>query len=495
VSSPLTPAPSRPGTPLRDLIAYATGEGAYSLMMNGISAFALLYYVQVLGLSGKWAGIALSISMLWDAISDPIMGHLTDNTRSRLGRRHPYLMAGGIFLAASFFFLWSVPGVFKGPQMIFWYLLVVNLVVRTAATVFGVPYVALGFEICTSYEERAKLQSVRYIFNMSMNLLFNAGGWMLFFGDRKGAPGVLIDGTTLEANYRRMGLVLSLGILALILICFYTTRKYAADSRSSPDIRGNSLKDFLEDMRDILKDKLAVVVFAFFGVAQFGMLLVSQIQMFTYRFYMDFPDFLKTFVHGSGMVGFALGSLLATPLVKRLDKKPAAAVGVALNVVGSAMLYVFFIGGILTPQAVLRLPEGLLFIGGRTLPLAALVFALGQAMYWAGNGVLAPLTTSMIADISEINKLRSGILKDGSYSAVFSFFYKGATSLGLLATGLILDGAGIIPEAAVQTAAASKNVALLTFVSGPVLALLALGIMQAYPVDRRYMEAARGRRA
>jgi GPH family glycoside/pentoside/hexuronide:cation symporter len=455
--------------------------------VNGISAFALLFYVQVLGLSGRLAGMALSITMLWDAVTDPVMGHITDNTRSRFGRRHPYILGGGIFLAIAFFFLWSVPGIFKGAQAIFWYLLGMNLVVKTASTVFGVPYTALGFEICTDYEERAKLQSVRYIFNMTMNLVFNAGGWLLFFGDRRGALGRTIDGTTLEANYRRMGLALSLAVLALILICYFATRRHAYDTRSLSNIAGNSLKAFALDMRDILGDRLAVAVFAYFGIAQFGMLLVSQIQMFTYRFYMGFPDFLKTIVHGSGMVGFALGSLLATPLVRRLDKKPAAAVGFALNVTGSAVLYVFFIGGILAPQAAIRLPSGLPLVAGSMFPLAAMVFALGQSMYWAGNGVLVPLATSMIADVSEINKHRTGVLKDGSYSAVFSFFNKATTSLGLLVTGLMLDGAGIVPEAATQTAAAAKNVALLTFLSGPAIALLALLIMLAYPVNRQYM--------
>jgi len=75
--------------PLRRIVAYATGEGASSLTQNGIAAFALLYYVQVLGLNSRAAGLALSVSMLWDAVSDPIMGHITDNTRSRHGRRHP----------------------------------------------------------------------------------------------------------------------------------------------------------------------------------------------------------------------------------------------------------------------------------------------------------------------------------------------------------------------------------------------------------------------
>jgi GPH family glycoside/pentoside/hexuronide:cation symporter len=288
-----------------------------------------------------------------------------------------------------------------------------------------------------------------------------------------------------------MGLALSLGVLALILICYFSTRRHAYDTRSLPNIAGNSLKAFVANMKDILLDRLAVAVFAYFGIAQFGMLLVSQIQMFTYRFYMGFPDFLKTIVHGSGMAGFALGSLLAAPLVRRWDKKPAAWVGFALNVTGSAILYIFFIGGILAPQAALRLPAGLPLAGGKMFPLAAMVFALGQAMYWAGNGVLVPLATSMIADVSELNAHRTGVLKDGSYSAVFSFFSKATTSLGLLVTGLMLDGAGIIPQAAAQSAAAATNVARLTFISGPVIALLALLVMLTYPVDRRYMARAR----
>jgi GPH family glycoside/pentoside/hexuronide:cation symporter len=474
-------------TPLRRIIAYSTGEGATSLTMNGIAAFAMLYYVQVLGLSGKWAGLALSITMLWDAVSDPVMGHITDNTRSRFGRRHPYILGGGIFLAVSFFFLWSVPAIVKGPQAIFWYLLVVNLVVRTAWTVFGIPYAALGFEICTGYEERAKLQSVRFIFNMAMNLLFNAGGWVIFFGDRRGAGGALIDGTTIEANYPRMGFVLALASLTLILICFFSTRMYAYDTRGRRDIRGNSLKAFYLDMRDILKDRYAVTVFAFFGMAQLGMMFVAQIQMFSYRFYMDFPDVQKTFVHGSTMVGFAIGSLIATPLVRRLDKKPAAGVGVALSVTGNLMLLLIFGGGLLPPRAVYTISQGIPVVGGLTFPAAALVFAFFQAMYWAGSGILAPLATSMIADVSEINKHRTGILKDGSYAAVFSFFSKAACSVGLLLTGLMLDWAGIIPDADIQTAAAARNVALETFISGPIIAALALLIILMYPVNRHFM--------
>jgi GPH family glycoside/pentoside/hexuronide:cation symporter len=476
-----------PGTPLRRIIAYATGEGASSLTTNGISAFAMLYYVQVLGLNSRYAGLALSISMLWDAVSDPIMGHITDNTRSRFGRRHPYILGGGIFLAISFFFLWFVPGVIRGPVAIFWYVLAINLIVRTAWTIFGVPYIALGFEVCTGYDDRAKLQSVRFIFNMALNLLFTAGGWIFFFSDRIGAGGAVIDGTTVRSNYPRMGAVLALAALAFLLVCFFSTRRYAYDTRASREIEGNSLRAFLADMRDILRDRVAMNVFLFFGMAQLGMAFVAQIQMFTYRFYMGFSDLQKTMVHGGGMVGFALGSLLATPLVRRWDKKPAAGVGVALSVTGNVMLLLIFGGGLLPPRAVTTLPQGIPVVGGITIPLAVLLFGVFQAMYWGGSGVLAPLAASMIADVSEINKHRTGILKDGSYAAVFSFFSKAAISLGLLLTGQLISRAGIVPESAVQTAAAARNVALATFISGPIIAGLALLIILIYPVDRKYM--------
>jgi GPH family glycoside/pentoside/hexuronide:cation symporter len=202
---------------------------------------------------------------------------------------------------------------------------------------------------------------------------------------------------------------------------------------------------------------------------------------------MGFTDLEKTIVHGGTMVGFALGSLFATPLVRRLDKKAAACVGVALNVIGNGLLLLLFAGGWLPPRAVATLPAGIPIVGGITIPLAVLVFGVLQATYWAGNGVVAPLAASMIADVSEINKHRTGILKDGSYAAVFSFFSKAAISIGLLLTGQLISRAGIVPESAVQTAAAAKNVAIATFISGPAIAVLALLVILIYPVNRKFM--------
>ena len=186
--------------PVPEMVKYSLGACTESLLLNSFFAFSMLYYTKALGLSPILAGQATFIATLWDAITDPIMGHITDNTRSRFGRRHPYILSGGLLLALSFFFLWFVPDIFSAPGRLFRYLLILNLIVRTAVTIFVVPYTALGFEICTDYDERAKLQSARAFLNQIVNFAGGALAWSLFFRDQVGADGTRIDGTRIEGN-------------------------------------------------------------------------------------------------------------------------------------------------------------------------------------------------------------------------------------------------------------------------------------------------------
>ena len=105
----------------REMFFYATGECVNSLVMNSIFGFAMFCYTEALNLSPINAGIALSVAVLWDAFSDPIMGHISDNTRCRFGRRHPYVFFGGLLLVVSFYSLWAVPDSIKANlTLLFW---------------------------------------------------------------------------------------------------------------------------------------------------------------------------------------------------------------------------------------------------------------------------------------------------------------------------------------------------------------------------------------
>jgi GPH family glycoside/pentoside/hexuronide:cation symporter len=194
-----TPPPSGSFSWSRTLV-YALGEGTNSLVMNGVLAFALIYYTKALGMNPFWAGVTMSVSMFWEAVSEPLMGHISDNTRSRWGRRHPHMVLGGGLMAVGCYLICAVPEVFRGsPGWTFWYLVTINLILRTGLTMFFIPYMALGFEICSDYQGRSRLQAVRVIFNIIINFAGPAMAWTVFFRDQWG-----IQGTTVASNHRNM---------------------------------------------------------------------------------------------------------------------------------------------------------------------------------------------------------------------------------------------------------------------------------------------------
>lgn len=473
---------AKPASRMR-IFGYALGDGAVSITMNGTANFAMLYYTQILGLGAVYAGIALSVSVFWDAITDPVMGHITDNTRTRIGRRIPYMILGGAALALSFFFLWFLPSKFSTQTSIFYCVLTVNLLLRTALTIFVVPYTALGFEMCPEYTDRSKLQGSRYFINQITNLMFGAMAWTLFFNDELAGDGSRIDGTSIADNYLVMGGALAAAILAAIGLCIFSVRHYAIDNRNDT-VAGNAVSAFLKDFSSILKDRLAWFVFGFLGLALLGMMLTAQVQMFTYVFYMKFSALEKTFVHGGGMLAFALAALNLPLLVKRIDKKHTAYTGMAMSMLGGIALFVIFTGGLIEPEATF-------FMAGKSIPLATIVFGVLQALWWGGCGILVPLAQSMIADISEINQRRTNVLKDGGYASVLSFFMKASSSVGLMITGSLLAYAGIVSNAESQTIEASRNISILTFLCGPVIMIFSFLVMRKYPIDHAFMEKLR----
>ena len=463
------------------LLGYALGDGASSIAFAGVANFALLYYTSVLGLGPGMAGLALSISVFYDAITDPLMGHISDNTRSRWGRRLPYILVGGLLLAPAFFSIWILPPGSWPTWLLFMMAVVSNLLMRTAVTIFGVPYVAMGFELCPDYEDRSRLQGIRSAFFMVINLLFGGCAWILFFRDRIGSDGARIDGSKIAANYATMGTVLTATIVLLILACTWFNRDLARDTRKEK-LEGNSLQSFWADFSQILRDRLAWYVFGFFSIAMFGFLFVSQLQMFVYVFFMEFRPEEKTIVHGGTMVAAGLGALLQAKVTHFFDKKAAGYVGMVIGILGGLWLLLVFTWLGLAPRA-----EWV--VAGWTLPVGLLLFAFGQWMWWLGSGMLGPVSMSMIADISEIHYLKSGVRKDGGYSSIFSFLQKAAQSVGLLISGWLIAGAGIVSGADTQDPEAVRWITMITFIIGPVLMALAFVVLWGYPVTRESLRA------
>ncbi len=465
----------------REMVLYGTGECTTSLAMNSVFGFAMICYTDALGLSPINAGLALSIAIFWDAVTDPLMGHISDNTRSRFGRRHPFILIGGILLSLTFYLLWAVPDfVGANTTALFWYMVGVNLILRTALTVFVVPYTALGFEICTDYNGRSKLQGIRMAMNMIANLLGPALAWSIFFQDKDG-----IKATSQISNFTQMGLVFSLFILAFVLIVTFSTKNHIKDSRELK-VKGNSIKAFCKDITEIIKDKYPRYVFFFIFFVQLGIGIQASLQIYLYEHFMDFGGTEKTIAHGGGMIGMCIGALISSFCVRLFEKKGAVFFGGILSVCANLTLALLFLTG--------WIPSDFTFnFLGLTVPLAVILFVLFHSMYWFGNGILFPITVSMMADASEINEINTGINKDGGYAAVYSFALKMSMSVGSFLAGYILT---VIGYTAISEQKLSDEIVwricFVGLIVAPIISLCSLILMKFYPVNKQFLEQLRG---
>lgn len=462
------------------MISYSVGECANSLLMNSLLGFAMLYYTDALGLKHSLAGIAMAVAVFWDAVTDPVMGHITDNTRSRFGRRHPYILLGGVAAIITFVFLWYVPDVVKSnAQALFWYLVIINLLQRTTITVFVIPYVALGFEMCTDYDGRVKLQGIRSAMNMAANLLGPALAWSLFFSNNE--P---VRATSLEENYLHMGLSFAVISLICILFVLVATRKRMRDSRQLM-IERDRLRGFLRDMKGIVSDFYPRYVFVFIVTVTVGVALVSSLQMYLYEHFMGFGGAEKSLAHGGTMVGFATGALAGGLLTRKLEKKGAVYFGGIVSIGSNFILAGLFLSEVLAPGQSVTVMSW-------TIPYAFIIFVVFQGLYWLGNGVIFPTATSMMADVSEIHEIKTGINRDGAYAAVFTFSQKCAMSIGLLISGYLLTLVGF--EAGlgvVQRPEVVWKLCGVTLLVGPLISLISLGLIRLYPVNKELLHRLR----
>lgn len=197
----------------------------YGLAETGITAvqlftqiYLLKYYTEIVGLNSSLAGIALSISVLWDAVSDPLMGRISDHTHSKWGRRRPYILLGGILLSLAVLLLFSPPHLTTQIGK-FSYLLSVYLFVNTAMTIISVPHIALGGELSFERNERTSVFGWRLFFSnigMLVGMIVPAA-ILQSLGDESSKENIILSRTT-------AGEIVSLVILVSSIITFLVTK-------------------------------------------------------------------------------------------------------------------------------------------------------------------------------------------------------------------------------------------------------------------------------
>lgn len=454
--------------------AYGFGQAAEGLKNGAFGVFLFFYYVQVLGLSGTYAGAAVGIALMFDAITDPLAGSLSDNWRSRLGRRHPFMYASAVPLAITFYFLFSPPEL--GEFALFLWLLLFAVLTRAAMTLYHVPHIALGAELSSNFEERTTVVAYRQFFSTFGVLAAFAIGFGLFFYE---GPDHAHGQFRAEA-YSPFALFLALLMVGSILFSAWVTQAHAArlPQPTEPVERLSVLgvlKRMGAEMALALKNRsfrwlFAGVLIVFMMVGIDGAL---NLHMNTYFWELSSRDNIAFFA--AYPIGIMVGALFARRLNQLFDKKPSIVFGTA-----------WWAACQIVP-VVLRLlgwfPEN-----GTT----ELVTTLVLVKFVQGVGVVQALVTfgSMVADIVDEHELATGKRQEGVFFASVSFSGKFTSGIGSVVGGVALDLIDWPRGPEIQTAAdvPPETLVWLGLIYGPIVAGFAVVSVWCYSkhnLDRR----------
>ena len=402
-------------------LGYGFGQFAEGAKNAAFGTFVLLYYNQVLGLSGSLAGLAIFIALCLDAVTDPIVGSISDNFRSRWGRRHPFLYVAAIPMAFAFYFLFAPPAGLSSIGLFAW-MTIFTVLVRGTMTLYYVPHLALGAELSDHYTERTSIVAYRWVFSIVGNLAAVVSAFAIFLVDTDGRPGDLV-----AANYPPFAIALALAMAISIFVSAGGTHSQIPNLPATRFLERPGLgavligvfKDTLEALRNASFKWLAGAALS----SQVMVGLQAALQLYMANFFWELDDQSKMLLLMATPVGFFAGIAMTRPIHERFDKRRTM-------IVGASLYYAFAVGPI-----VLRLMEW--FPANDSALLTPMLVAFGVA---SGAGGLAVVSSnSMMADVADEHELETGRRQEGIFFGALSFASKGAAGLGTLIGGLALD--------------------------------------------------------
>ena len=456
---------------------FGAGQTAEGIKTCSFGTFLLFYYNQVLGLSADLAGLAIALALLFDAVTDPVAGSVSDRWRGPRGRRHPFLYASALPLGLSFHLLFdpwiSVDD--AGQAGLFAWMLTATILTRGTMTLYHVPHMALGAELSEDYDERTVLVAIRHFFGAVAFIGVYALGFGHYFSPSEEFP----NGQTNPQAYPPFALVLSVLMSVSVLASAWGTRSripHLPKARTN-EARVGAIDVVLEAWAAMQNVSFRWMMFGFILIIiAFGVAGATGLYMFTFFWQLDQFQILSVLV--AGPLGSMLGYGVARRFFVWLDKRNAMIVGGLLWMLLHALPVLLHLAGWAPPlgswAATLFLTLIVVFAGAA---IAQLIVGIGTAM----------------ADIADENELASGRRQEGVFFGASAFANKCSAALGSYLAGLALVWIGWPTGEAVRTAAdiPADTLLMLAILSGPVTALLALpglACLRGYRLDRGQLE-------
>lgn len=444
--------------PVRRKVFYGFGAMSDVIMANIVMILLMPIYNIELKVNAGLLGLALGLPRLWDALTDPFMGHISDNTRSRFGRRRPWLVVGGVLGGLVCWMMWSPP-LSLSPNMLFVYFFIVSILFFTAYTIFSVPYNALGFEMTPDYDERTSVMAYKTIMMNLSTLLFLPWVYKLCFLDAFGGgdpvQGVRVVGALVG------GLILLFALLPALLC------------RENPRAQYQEKVKFIQALKYTFKNKSFLILSGCVLCTLIGIFLAFPLMMYinlaivfagepvseARNQFATVNGWYQTTYNASGIVAvFAI-----TWISRRIGKRRTLVGGLAC--VATAFL--------LSP-----------FCFRPDYPYLQLVIAVlaspGLSCVWL-------LSASMSADICDEDELATGLRREGMFGAAGGLLLKLGVAMVMTLSGLIIEFSGFDAELSTQSAYTINF--LRYFFAGTPLVFLLTAIVLAYkfPLSRERM--------
>lgn len=441
--------------PLGQKVAFGLGMLANQMFPAVIGIF-IVVLVKDLGFPGWMWGVISLVPRLFDAITDPIMGYISDNTKSRWGRRRQYVFIGAVLMGVAFVIMWQL---FRENSLDynFWYFLLWSFVFYLGLTIFSVPYVAMGYEMSDDFHERTSIMAVaQWIGQWAW--VIAPWFWVIMY-DPEWYP-------TADVAVRELAIWVGIifAICAMVPAIFIKSKSTVNEDYSPLTLKniGGSLKEignnFVEAFKSVPFKKLCFATFFVFNAFN----TVASFTFFIIVYYLFNGDAAAAGIWPTlfGSVGALVTTFLVIPIVakmsKFLGKKKAFMVSQGISVIGYIMLWFLFIPG------------------------KPYMFLFALPFFSFGIGGLFTLMMSMTADVIDLDELKTGKRREGVFGAIYWWMVKFGFGIAGGLSGAILSIIGFDSAIDVQTEGAITGLRLF-FTGFPILGTLAaMYIMRNY---------------
>jgi GPH family glycoside/pentoside/hexuronide:cation symporter len=452
-----SPTPESDRIPLLQKIMFGAGVNmdhvATGLMKN---VLWMPFFNIGLGLSPALLGMVLMILQAWNAIMDPLMGNISDNFRSRWGRRRPFLVAGALLTALVYPWIWRAPLAWGETNAVL-YLIGIGLLFYSCFSVWAMPYYGLQLELTPNYDERTRLSAWMTLFAKIAAL---ANGWILavltcnwFINPATGKPDLVIGLRT--CSWFIAGLILIFGLLPAI---FVKERNYAETANRAREPLWKSIRESAG-----CKPLWNLIAISFFSVV--GSSSVSGLGQYLNIYLVFDGDIAAASIvagwKGTVIVVLGIASIpLWTKLGERFDKKSVVFAMLACTMLGHVLNYFF-----MRPD----------------MPYLQIVSGAFESAAIAAVWLFLPSMKADVADYDELGTLRR---REGSLNAFYSWFIKAAFASALGLSGLMLQISGFTAKLSHQPPEVLRNMMALYIILPLVLWGISLVFVARYPLSR-----------